>query len=104
LKLQGHGRHRHHGRRVRPPQRPEHKPGAAFLGWHGREVFKGAARHLCEDEKTATKPLDRKPTVALDKIMGLVAAGAADADLVSTLAARLARLEGQKEALGHVVF
>ncbi len=50
---------------------------------------------VCEDEKTATKPLDRKPTVALDKIMGLVAAGAADADLVSTLAARLARLDRQ---------
>ncbi len=48
---------------------------------------------VCENEKTATKPLDRKPTVALDKIMGLVAAGAADADLVSTLAARLARLD-----------
>ena len=48
---------------------------------------------VCEDEKTATKPLDRKPSVALDKIMNLVAAGAADADLVSTLAARLARLD-----------
>ena len=36
---------RHHGRRARPPQRPEHNPGAAFLDWHGREVFKGAARH-----------------------------------------------------------
>ena len=50
---------------------------------------------VCENEKMATKPLDRKPTVALDKIMGLVAAGAADADLVSTLAARLARLDRQ---------
>ena len=37
---------RHHGRRARPPQRPEFKPEAAFLDWHGREVFKGAARHL----------------------------------------------------------
>ena len=27
---------------------------------------------VCEEEKAATKPLDRKPTVALDKIMGLV--------------------------------
>jgi type I restriction enzyme R subunit len=50
---------------------------------------------VCEDEKTATKPLDRKPTVALDKILNTVAAGAADADLVSTLAARLARLDRQ---------
>ena len=37
---------RHHGKSVRPPQRPELKPEAAFLGWHGRKVFKGAARHL----------------------------------------------------------
>ncbi len=48
---------------------------------------------VCEDEKSATKPLDRKPSVALDKLLNLVAAGAADADLVSTLASRLARLE-----------
>jgi type I restriction enzyme, R subunit len=50
---------------------------------------------VCEDEKSATKPLDRKPSVALDKLLNLVAAGAADADLVSTLASRLARLEQQ---------
>lgn len=48
---------------------------------------------VCEEEKSATKPLDRKPSVPLDKLLNLVAAGAADADLVSTLAARLARLE-----------
>ena len=35
---------------------------------------------VSEQDKTATKPLDRQPTVPLDKIMGLVAAGAADAD------------------------
>jgi hypothetical protein len=37
---------RHHGRPVRAPQRPEWRPGAGFLAWHGREVFKGAARHV----------------------------------------------------------
>jgi putative restriction endonuclease len=36
---------RHHGVRVRPAQRPEWRPRAAFLDWHGREVFKGADRH-----------------------------------------------------------
>jgi type I restriction enzyme R subunit len=50
---------------------------------------------VCEEEKAATKPLDRKPFVALDKVLAAVAAGAADADLVSTLAARLARLHLQ---------
>ncbi len=52
---------------------------------------------VCEDVKAATKPLDRKPSVPLDKLLNLVAAGAADADLVSTLAARLARLDQQVE-------
>jgi putative restriction endonuclease len=36
---------RHHGAKVRPPQRPQWAPDPAFLDWHGREVFKGAARH-----------------------------------------------------------
>jgi putative restriction endonuclease len=36
---------RHHGKRVRAPQHPEWQPHADFLDWHGREVFKGAARH-----------------------------------------------------------
>ena len=54
---------------------------------------------VCESEKTATKPLDRKPSVPLEKVLMLVAAGAADADLVSTLAARLARLD---RILSHI--
>jgi putative restriction endonuclease len=36
---------RHHGKRAKAPQ-PEWAPAPAFLGWHGREVFKGAPRHL----------------------------------------------------------
>jgi putative restriction endonuclease len=35
----------HHGKRLRPPQRPEWAPDTAFLAWHGHEVFKGRARH-----------------------------------------------------------
>src|SRR5262249_33846546 len=53
---------------------------------------------VCEGEKSATRPLDRKPTVAFDKVLGLVAAGAADADLASTLAARLSRLARQLDS------
>lgn len=48
---------------------------------------------VCESDKTASKPLDRKPSVALDKLLNTIAAGAVDADLVSTLASRLSRLE-----------
>jgi putative restriction endonuclease len=36
---------RHHGRPVRPPQRTTWAPEPDFLAWHGREVFKGTARH-----------------------------------------------------------
>jgi type I restriction enzyme R subunit len=56
---------------------------------------------VCEDEKTATKPLDRKPSVPLDKILALVAAGAANDDVVSTLASRLARLELEVDPIQH---
>jgi putative restriction endonuclease len=37
---------RHHGRPLRPAQRPEWRPAAGFIDWHKREVFKGHARVL----------------------------------------------------------
>ncbi|MCY2999369.1 MAG: DEAD/DEAH box helicase family protein [Planctomycetota bacterium] len=54
---------------------------------------------VCEDEKSATKPMDRKPSVPLDKILNLVAAGAAGDDIVSTLASRLSRLDKEVDPL-----
>ena len=54
---------------------------------------------VCEDEKTATKPLDRQPSVPLDKILNLVAAGAASDDVVSTLASRLSRLDQELDPI-----
>jgi type I restriction enzyme R subunit len=50
---------------------------------------------VCEDAKQITRPLDRKPSIALDKVLDAVKTGVADADLVSTLAARLTRLKRQ---------
>jgi putative restriction endonuclease len=35
----------YHGKPVRPPQHPDWRPEPAHLEWHGREVFKGEARH-----------------------------------------------------------
>lgn len=35
----------YHGKPIRPPQRPDWRPSPDHLGWHGREVFKGKARH-----------------------------------------------------------
>lgn len=37
---------RHHAHPMRKPQRPEHVPAQGFLDWHGRQVFKGRARHV----------------------------------------------------------
>lgn len=54
---------------------------------------------VCEDEKAATKPMDRKPSVPLDKILNLVAAGAASDEIVSTLASRLSRLDQEVEPI-----
>lgn len=47
---------------------------------------------VCESAKSTSKPLDRKPSVAFDKLLNFVGNGAADADTVSALASRLARL------------
>ncbi|MGD0094161.1 MAG: DEAD/DEAH box helicase family protein [Planctomycetota bacterium] len=47
---------------------------------------------VCESDKTNSKPLDRKPSVPLERILNSVAAGMVNADVVSTLALRLARL------------
>ena len=67
---------------------------------HARRQAQDAFRHRgCRGRLRAgqnrSKPLDRKPSVPLGKILNTVAAGAADPDLVSALAARLARLEVQ---------
>jgi len=52
---------------------------------------------VCESDKTHSRPLDRKPSVPLDKLLEMTAQGMVHADLVSTLAARLARLAQQME-------
>ncbi|HEV2295272.1 MAG TPA: DEAD/DEAH box helicase family protein [Tepidisphaeraceae bacterium] len=48
---------------------------------------------VTETDKTLSKPLDRNPSVPLTSILTTVAAGAVSDDIVSTLAARLARLD-----------
>ena len=48
---------------------------------------------VTESEKSLSKPLDRQPSLPLEKILNTVAAGAVSDDIVSTLASRLARLE-----------
>lgn len=56
---------------------------------------------IVEQEKVDTQTLERKRSVSFEKLMGLVAAGAADEETVSSLAGRLIRLRkdfSQKDA------
>lgn len=48
---------------------------------------------VCESDKTDSRPLERKRTVAFDKLMLGVALGKRDEDSLTSLAARLAKLE-----------
>ena len=48
---------------------------------------------LCESGMQDARPLERKPTVSLEKLMEAVAFGSKDKDVLSSLAAKLARLD-----------
>lgn len=48
---------------------------------------------VCEHDKTDSAPLNRQPSVSLKKLLNYVAMGGTDPDALSTLAARLARLD-----------
>lgn len=48
---------------------------------------------VTEQDRTDSRPLDRKPSVPLKQILQVVGMGVIDPDLASTLAARLLRLE-----------
>ena len=47
---------------------------------------------VCERDKTLSPPLERKPSVRTKQLLQMAAMGMVNADLVSTLASRLARL------------
>jgi len=48
---------------------------------------------VCEAAKTDSRPMDRQRTVPLEKLLQAVALGSTDTDIISSLAARFARLE-----------
>ena len=50
---------------------------------------------VCTNDKTESKPLERKPSVSTEKLLQMAAQGRVDADLVSSLASRLTRLGRQ---------
>ncbi len=53
---------------------------------------------VCEQDKTDSRPMERKPTVAFDKLMQAVAFGSTDEDVLTSLAGRLARMEHRMSA------
>ncbi len=53
---------------------------------------------VCESDKTDSRPLERQPTVAFDKLLLGVALGKRDEDTLTTLAGRLARLDRELDA------
>ena len=50
---------------------------------------------VCEEDRTDSRPLERKPGLAVDKLVNQVALGMRDEDHLTTLAGRLARLDRQ---------
>ena len=50
---------------------------------------------LADEDLVDTQPLDRQPSVPLDKLLQQVSIGATEPEVVSTLASRLARLDKQ---------
>jgi len=52
---------------------------------------------VCENDKTDSRPLDRKKDIPFDKLLQSVALGNRDQDTLSSLASRLARLDRQLE-------
>ena len=53
---------------------------------------------VCLEEKSATKPLDREPSIPLDKLLDLVSKGVASDDLASSIASKLVRLDQRLDA------
>jgi type I restriction enzyme R subunit len=48
---------------------------------------------VCEQDKTDARPMEKKPSVAFDKLLQAVALGNTDEDVLTSIAGRLARME-----------
>jgi type I restriction enzyme R subunit len=48
---------------------------------------------VCEQDMTDARPMEKKPSVAFDKLLQAVALGNTDEDVLTSIAARLARME-----------
>ena len=48
---------------------------------------------VCDEDKTDSRPLEKKPTVSLEKLLQAVALGNSESEVISSIAGRFARLE-----------
>ncbi len=48
---------------------------------------------VCEEDKTDSRPLEKKPTFSLEKLLQAVALGNSESEVISSIAGRFARLE-----------
>jgi len=48
---------------------------------------------VCEQDKTDSRPMERKPSVSLEKLLQAVALGNIETDVISSIAGRLARMD-----------
>jgi type I restriction enzyme R subunit len=48
---------------------------------------------VCEQDKTDARPMEKKPSVAFDKLLQAVALGNTEEDVLTSIAGRLARME-----------
>ena len=51
------------------------------------------AAGVCEQDKTDSRPMERKPSVSLEKLLQAVALGNTETDVISSIAGRLARMD-----------
>ena len=67
-------------------------------GFHKTHFVIVDAVGVCENDKTDSRPLERKRSIPFDKLIQSVAVGARDSDTLTTLAGRLARFDREIEA------
>jgi len=56
---------------------------------------------VCEEDKTDSRPLEKKPTVSLKKLLQAVALGNTESEVISSIAGRFARLEKKLDSAGQ---
>jgi type I restriction enzyme R subunit len=59
---------------------------------------------VCEEDKTDSRPLEKKPSVSFEKLLQAVSLGNTDPDVISSIAGRMARMERRlsKEEHGEI--